>query len=281
MKRVAIQGVAGCFHEVAAREYFKSESVEVVPCDTFQDLFESIARGRADFAVAAIENTIAGTLLPNYELLNRSGLTIIGEHKLRIEHCLVALPGQSIEDIHEVGSHPIALMQCRDFLSQYPSIRVVEKLDTAMSAREIAESGLTGVAAICAKAAAEVYGMEVLAAGIESNKRNYTRFMMLTDRDSAVAFKDEGHVNKASLAFALPHSQGSLAQVLSILSYYNINLTKIQSLPIVGSEWEYLFYIDLTFESITRYRQSLEAIMPLIRDLSILGEYVEASYVHE
>lgn len=278
MKRVAIQGVAGCFHEVAAREYFSPEAIEVVPCHTFRELFESIANGRANFAIAAIENTIAGTLLPNYELLNESELSIIGEHKLRIAHCFVALPRQTIADIQEVASHPIALMQCHDFISRHPHLKIVEKTDTALSARDIAESQQMGVAAICSEAAAAIYQLEVIEAGIESNKRNFTRFLLMCDRRQAEEMKNEQRIDKASIVFALPHRHGSLAQVLSILSYYEINLTKIQSLPIIGREWEYLFYIDLTFDNLTRFHQALDAIRPLTRDLSILGEYREADY---
>ena len=222
-----------------------------------------------------IENTIAGSLLHNNELLRQSGTQIIGEYKLRISHSLVALPGTSIHDVTEVNSHPIALMQCTDFLDTLPNAKVVEKEDTAMSARWIAENNLEGHAAICGKLAAQIYKMEILAEGIETNKRNFTRFLAIADRWTAEDLLEKSDINKSSLVFALPHTSGSLSKVLSILSFYDMNLSKIQSLPIIGREWEYLFYIDLTFTDYTRYRQALDAITPLTKDLKILGEYAE------
>lgn len=223
----------------------------------------------------AIENTIAGSLLQNHELIRESDFSIIGEYKLRISHSLVALPGTKISDVTEVNSHPIALMQCSDFLDTIPQAKVVEKEDTAGSAQWIAQNKLKGHAAICGKLAAEIYGMEVLAEGIETNKRNFTRFLAIADRWTADEMQRNTVKNKASLVFALPHTAGSLSKVLSVLSFYDMNLSKIQSLPIIGREWEYLFYINLTFSDYTRYRQALDAIRPLTKDLKILGEYAE------
>ena len=274
-KKVAIQGLAGSYHDIAAHNYFEGEEVETLPCDTFRDVINTIKKDPSILGLMAIENTIAGSLLQNHELIRESGFSIIGEYKLRISHSLVALPGTSIHDIKEVNSHPIALMQCTEFLDTLPNAKVVEMEDTAGSARWIAEKQLEGHAAICGKLAAEIYHMEVLAEGIETNKRNFTRFLAIADRWTADEIMRNVDKNKASLVFALPHTSGSLSKVLSVLSFYDMNLTKIQSLPIIGREWEYLFYINLTFTDYLRYRQALDAIRPLTKDFQILGEYAE------
>lgn len=277
MKKVAIQGVSGAFHEIAAREYFQGEEIETLPCITFKDLFKSLAEDETLLGIIAIENTIAGSLLQNHNLLRESGCIIVGEHKLRIEHNLVALPGQHIEKIKEVHSHPIALMQCEDFLEQHHQIKAIESEDTALSAKEIAENKIKGRAAICSSLAAEKYGLEILAKGIETNKRNFTRFLIIAEPVLAEKMTREIQLDKSTLVFTLPHEEGSLAKVLSILSFYHINLTKIQSLPIIGREWEYQFYINLTFDDYNRYKQSLDAIRPLTRAFQILGEYKAAA----
>ena len=272
-RRIAIQGVSGCFHEAAARGYFGEEEIEFLECRSFRELFERLHGDRSLSGVVAIENTIAGSLLQNHELLRESDLWIAGEYKLRISHVLAALPGETIERIAEVNSHPIALMQCAEFLQRHPQMKVVEKDDTAGSAAEIAVRGLNGHAAICGALAARLYGLDILAEGIETNKRNFTRFLIVGDRSAATELTGGRAADKASLVFSLPHTQGSLSKVLTILSFYDINLTKIQSTPIIGSEWEYLFYIDITFTDFTRYRQALEAIRPLTNGFKILGEY--------
>ena len=272
-KKVAIQGIAGSYHDIAAHNYFEGEEIEIIPCNTFRDVIATIKKDPSVLGLMAIENTIAGSLLQNHELIRESGLNIIGEYKLRISHSLVALPGTTIHDVTEVNSHPIALMQCGDFLDTIPHAKIVEKEDTALSARWIAENKLKGHAAICGKMAAQIYGLEVLAEGIETNKRNFTRFLAIADRWTADEILRGVDRDKSSLVFALPHTAGSLSKVLSVLSFYDMNLTKIQSLPIIGREWEYLFYIDLTFTDFLRYKQALEAIRPLTKDLKILGEY--------
>ncbi len=276
MKKVTIQGVEGCYHEVAARSYFSSEEIGVVPCATFGKLFETMAHDSSLLGIAAIENTIAGSLLQNHELLSGSNLRIIGEQKIRISHVVAVLPGQSIEDINEVHSHPIALMQCATWLSAHPTIKAVESDDTAESAKIISEQKISGHAAICSRWAAELYGLEVLESGIETNRHNFTRFLILSDQESVAAYVEQSSINKASIQFSLAHSTGSLSKILTILSFYDINLTKIQSLPIIGCEWEYLFYVDLTFDNLERYQQSLSAIRPLITDFKVLGEYAQA-----
>jgi len=275
MKQVTIQGIAGCYHETAARRFFRGEEIETIPCESFETLFARMERDPELLGIAAIENTIAGSLLPNHELLRRSRLSIVGEYKLRISHTLAALPGQRLEEIREVHSHPIALMQCGDFLKSRPGIKVVERDDTAGSAREIATERLAGTAAVCGADAARIYGLEILARGIETNPHNFTRFLVLADRRRAAEFADRRHTDKASLLFTLPHTQGSLSKVLTVLSFYDINLTKIQSLPIIGREWEYRFYVDVTFDDLLRYRQAVEAVRPLTSEFVILGEYAE------
>lgn len=275
MKRIAIQGTLGSYHEIAAHQYFKDEEIELICCATFEDVFKTIHKDSQTIGMLAIENTIAGSLLHNNELLRQSGTQIIGECKLRISHSFVCLPDEDWKDIKEVNSHPIALMQCREFLAQHPTIKVVEGEDTARSAETIQNKQLHGHAAICSKAAAERYGMKILQEGIETNKHNFTRFLVVADpwQVDEINRHRTKEINKASMVFTLPHTEGSLSQVLSILSFYKINLTKIQSLPIIGREWEYQFYIDIVFDHMLRYKQAIAAILPLTKELKILGEY--------
>lgn len=270
-ERVAIQGIAGCYHETAAVRYFSDRTVESVCCSSFEQLFAEMAADRSLTGIVAIENTIAGSLLTNYELLRRSNLVITGEYKLRISHVLAALPGESLETLREVNSHPIALMQCEAFLKSHRRLKVVETADTAESARDIAEGRMEGHAAICSERAAQIYGLEVLERGIETDKHNFTRFLVVADRDRCET--TGGRVDKASIEFTLPHTQGSLSKILTILSFYDVNLTKIQSMPIIGREWEYRFYVDVVFDDPVRYRQSIDAIRPLLSDFRPMGEY--------
>lgn len=273
MKKVAIQGYRGCFHEQAAREFYRgfsnAENLSIVECDHFEDLYTAVGNGSADALVIAIENTVSGGLLPNFELLRKYDLRIKGEVFLRIEQNLMALPGQRIEDIREVRTHYMAINQTRAFFADKPWIRLVEAEDTAKAAADIAASGQMGVGAVASKLASELYGMEILAPGIETYKQNFTRFLILDDAITV----DEAVIDKASICFTLPHKAGSLAQILTILSFYDMNLTRIQSLPIPGRQWEYFFYADIRFESIERYHQALAAVRPLMKDLDILGEY--------
>ena len=273
MRKVAIQGVVGSFHDIALHRFFEGEDLEMVCCDTFEDVFAEMEKDSNVIGMVAIENTIAGSLLHNYELLRDSGMQIVGEHKLRISHSIMCLPDDKWTDITEVNSHPVALMQCRDFLKQHPDLKVVEADDTAGAAKAISERRLRGHAAICSKFAASLYGMKVLEEGIETNKHNFTRFLVLCDPWKAEEICNPRKSNKASMVFSLPHNEGSLSQVLSIFSFYKINLTKIQSLPIIGREWEYMFYVDVTYDDYTRYRQSVDAMRPLTKQFKILGEY--------
>ena len=271
--RVAIQGIRGSFHDIAARRYYESDDIELVCCDSFEQVFEEMSNDPQLVGMVAIENTIAGSLLHNYELLRDSGATIIGEHKLRISHSIMCLPSDDWGDLQEVNSHPVALMQCRSFLNQHRGLKVVEVADTAGAAADISKGQLHGHAAICHKDTAQIYGMKVLQEGIETNKHNFTRFLVVANPEIAPELRDLRNVNKSSLAFTLPHEEGSLSAILSVLSFYKLNLTKIQSLPIIGMEWQYMFYIDLTFSDYIRYRQAINAITPLTRNLKLLGEY--------
>ena len=275
MRKIAIQGVKGSYHDIAAHKYFKDEEIELICCNTFEEVFAQMKKDSDVIGVIAIENTIAGSLLHNYELLRESGATIIGEKKLRISHSIMCLPEDNWEDLTEVNSHPVALAQCRDFLHNHPELKVVETEDTAGSAENIRKNNLRGHAAICSKYAAGLYDMKILEEGIETNKHNFTRFLVISNPWLADELKDRSKVNKANIVFSLPHSEGSLSQVLSIFSFYKINLTKIQSLPIIGREWEYMFYVDVMFNDYLRYKQSIDAVTPLTKALKILGEYAE------
>jgi prephenate dehydratase len=269
--RVAIQGISGSYHEDAALSYFE-QNVQIVATETFDELFAALERRDADYGVMAIENTVAGSILPNYALLRESKLRVVGETYLRIALNLVGLAGQRLEDLIEVYSHPMAINQCRPFFRAYPRVKLVAAGDTASSAKRIAEERRQNTAAIASARAARIHGLEVLAEEIETNKANYTRFLILTDELNAVAGKD---VDKASFCFSLQHQVGCLSQVLSVLAFYGMNLTKIQSLPILGEQWQYLFYVDVCFGDFIRYRQALSAIRPLTAVFEVLGEYRE------
>jgi len=273
-RKVAIQGDFGSFHEIAARKYFAGESVEIIPCLTFSGLFENVLKGNACCAVMAIENSVAGSLIPNYSLIKNSDLRITGEVYIRIVQNLLALPGEKLENIKMVYSHPMAILQCQDFLEpmRQKGVEIIESVDTALSAKMISEKGLKGCAALASELAAGMYGLEIVAGGVESNRRNYTRFLVV-EPSVTIEPISPGKPNKASLCFTLPHKSGSLSQILSILAFYGINLTKIQSLPIVGREWEYFFYLDIVFDDHEMYSRSLSAVRPLIDQFSILGEY--------
>ena len=274
MKRIAIQGIEGSFHDIAAHQFFENEEIQLICCSSFEQVFRTLKEDATAIGMAAIENTIAGSLLHNYELLRESGAAIVGEHKLRIKHSFLCLPEDDWSDLQEVHSHPVALMQCRDFLDRHEDLKVVEATDTAGAARAIAQGQMHGHAAIGSKALAEMYGLKVLEEGIETNKHNFTRFLVFSNPARANLLRNIMLTDKASIVFALPHEEGSLSQVLSILSFYKLNLTKIQSLPIIGHEWEYLFYVDIQFNDYTRYSQGIDAIRPLTSDLKILGEYI-------
>ena len=280
-KRVAIQGFQGCFHEQAARLFYdrfchsdrSEESLSIVECNTFEDLYTSLEEGRADAAVMAIENTVSGGLLHNFELLRTRRKKVKGEVYIQIGQNLMALPGQKLSDIKEVRTHYMAINQTRPWFEEYaPWIRLTESEDTAKSARDIARSGEMGVGAVASELAAQLYGLEILAPHIETHRQNFTRFLIL---DDALTIPPK-EIDKAVLCFTLPHKPGSLAQILTILSFYEMNLTRIQSLPIPGKQWQYFFYADIKFSSLERYHQALSAVRPLLEDVQILGEYTSS-----
>jgi prephenate dehydratase len=278
-KRIVIQGGYGAFHEIAALNYFENEEIEIIPRTTFKDLFHALKLGHVDYGITAIENSIAGSILPNYSLLLESNLSIIGEIYLRIKQNLVALPGQRMEDIHEVHSHPMAILQCMRFFDDYPEIVLVDSVDTALCAKEIADKKIIGRAAISSIKAAAQYHLEVIAEGIETHKMNYTRFLILKGKNGK--HPEIPVANKSSITFALAHQIGCLSKVLSILSFYNINLAKIQSMPIIGKEWEYQFFVDLEIDNYPLYLQAIDAIKPFTSHLQIFGEYLKGKSVME
>lgn len=269
-KKIAIQGFRASFHEIAAQKFFGND-IELEMCDTFKKQFNIINSGITDYAVVAIENTVAGTIIPNYALLRESDVKIIGEVYLQIQQNLMALKGQSINDIKEVHSHPMAILQCQDFFEEYPHIKLIESADTALSALWISENNLEGMGAIASIRAADIYNLNVLAESIETNKKNFTRFLVI--KNSKNKEVNVTNPNKSSLCFHLSHRTGSLANVLMSLSDNKMNLTKIQSLPLIGREWEYFFHLDLEFNDYSEYLNAIEDIKPYIHELKILGEY--------
>lgn len=272
MKKVAIQGIKGSYHDIAIHNFFEKEDVDLVCCDNFKHVFDSVKQNNQILGIVAVENTIAGTIMQTFNLFRENDVSIFGEIKLRISHCLAALPGQKIKDIIEVRSHPIALRQCEEFLDSR-KWEITEGEDTASSARDISEKKIAGRAAICSVQAAKDYNLEILEKGIETNKHNFTRFLIFSDKWDIEKYSPKDKLEKASLVFTMPHESGALSQILSILSFYGNNLTKLQSSPIIGREWEYMFYADLTFKDYIKYKQSLDAIRPLTKNLKILGEY--------
>ncbi|MCD4770373.1 MAG: prephenate dehydratase [Bacteroidales bacterium] len=273
---IAIQGDRGSFHEVAANRYFNGISLQFISCSTFDVTIESVRKHKADLALIAIENARSGSILYNYSLIRESGLKVLGECNLRIRQNLMALPGQSIDHIREIWTHPIALAQCMDFLNKYPKISLIESADTAGSARKISENQITGVASIGADIAASIYNLEILAQGIETYQRNYTRFL--------VVGKDNGDWNgadKASVCFSLGHRPGSLASLLMLLADMNINLSKIQSVPKINGGWEYLFYLDLEFDETVNVNDLVSVLEKNSNDLEILGIYKKGNKLYE
>ncbi len=267
--KIAIQGEQTSFHDMAAQSYFSPEKIEIVECRSFRQLCGDVSAGRADLAVMAIENTLAGSLLPNYSLLQEFPLFIIGETYLPIRHHLMALPGQALEGIHSVRSHPMALHQCSEFLEHHPGMNAVETDDTAGSARQIREEELFGIAAIAGKMAAEFYELEILAEGIENLAQNYTRFLILSANKPEL----RSDCQKASVNFRLKHRIGALADVLNVFKNNNINLTKIQSIPVPGEPYEYLFLIEMEWEDYCNFEESIAEIERFTIELKILGIY--------
>jgi len=267
--KIAIQGVKASFHDVASRRFFSSEKVIPVECSTFRELCEVLMGKKADFAMMAIENSIAGSILPNYSLLESFHFKIVGEVYLRIEMNLMALPGQKVSELKFVQSHPMALFQCEDFLHKYPALEILEGSDTAESAKNIKEKNLFKYGAIASQLAAEIYNLEILEKGIETNKQNYTRFLVIS-REA----QDLTGANKSSLRFESPDSPGSLVKLLGIFSNHNINMTKIQSVPIFGRPYEYSFHVDLEWTDRKEYLSALDEFKSNAVNLIHFGDYL-------
>ncbi len=269
-QRVAIQGIKGSYHHGVAQAYF-GENVDVDECMSFQELVHSLENQKSTDAVMAIENSIAGSIIPNYAYIDEHDLTISGEYFLPIHHCLMALEGQNISDIKEVYSHPMALLQCKEFFREHSHIKLVEDADTADVAKRIQENQIKGVAAVAGETAANIYQLNILAKEIQTIKSNSTRFFILNTReDSGV---DKKQINKASLKFLSDHKRGSLATVLNVMSDCNLNLTKIQSLPIIDMPWKYSFFVDVTFNDYENYAKAMSILKIMALELKVLGEY--------
>jgi prephenate dehydratase len=273
--KIAIQGGKASFHDIAARHYFGPD-IETVECRTFKEVCQNLKNGSVDYAVMAIENSIAGTILGNYSLIQQFDFKIIGEIQLRIEMNLMALPGVKLEDVKKVRSHYMALWQCDEFLSGYPHLKVEEYHDTADSAKDLKLKNERDLAAIASRYASQVYDLNILAEGIETEKKNFTRFMILsTDKKTKVE-----DASKATLSFELPNKVGALANLLKIIVDNNINLTKIQSIPILGRPEEYTFYVDCEWSNYVDFKKSIE-INSIVRELKILGEYKKGEVIHD
>ena len=267
-KNIGIQGIQGSFHHIVANEYYGS-NIDIDEFLTFEMMSRHLAEGKSDASIMAIENSIAGSIIPNYALIDEYNLSIVGEYYLKISHNLLALENQSIDDIKEVHSHPMALLQCRDFFKKHPKIKLVEDTDTALSAKEIYISNVKGRAAIASELASNLYSLNVLAENIQTIKNNETRFVVL--KRSIINSKSV--FNKASIKFELDHKRGSLATILNVLSDCKINLTKIQSMPKIETPWRYSFFVDITFESLDDYFKAKSIIEIIAKDFKILGEY--------
>ncbi|QEC79943.1 prephenate dehydratase [Mucilaginibacter ginsenosidivorax] len=266
--RVAIQGIRASFHEEAGLRYF-GENAQMIECNSFKQTFEKLKNREADYVVMAIENSIAGSILPNYTLLLDYGFPVVGEIYLPIQLHLMALPGVKFEDVKYVTSHPIALRQCVDFFDEYPHLKIIESSDTAACAKRIRDEQLTDTVAIANSLAATLYGLDVLERRIESNKRNFTRFLILTHHDNM----DKKPANKASLCFQVSNKVGALAKVLNIFAEEGLNMSKIQSMPILGKRNEYNFYVDVEWDEQKHYDNAIRQILKYTQNFNILGEY--------
>jgi prephenate dehydratase len=272
IKTVAIQGVKGSFHHIVSQQYF-NKPVDAIECSTFDQVVDSLITKKCDAAIMALENSIAGSIIPNYALINKFGLHIVGEHYLDIQHNLMALPNQNIMEIKEVYSHPMALLQCIEFFKLHPHIKLVEDKDTAEVAQRIQEKQLKGIGAIASTMAAEIFELDILARSIQTIKHNETRFVIVNRTISEVP---ENQINKASVRFEADHKRGSLAAILNVMSDCKLNLTKIQSLPIVETPWKYAFFVDVTFDTYDEFKKAKSIIDIMAQGFKVLGEYKNA-----
>lgn len=267
-KIIAIQGAQGSNHHKVAQDFY-GENIPLKECMSFDILVDSLLDKTAHIGIMALENTIAGSIIPNYALIDKNNLQIVGEEYLNIHHHLMALKGQQIDDIQEVWSHPMALLQCKEFFKKYPHIRMIEDVDTAEVAKRIAQQQLKGIAAIAPKIAAEIFGLDILADDIQTIKDNATRFVIVQTDEPAI---DET-CNKASIKFQLSHKRGSLAAILNAMSDCKMNLTKIQSLPVIETPWKYSFFVDVTFEDYKDYQKAISLIAIMAENFKVLGVY--------
>ncbi|MRT16676.1 prephenate dehydratase [Vitellibacter sp. q18] len=268
--KVAIHGIENSFHHQAVLKLFPKEEASIISCDSFEKVTNAINNSHADFGVMAIENTIVGSILPNYGLIDRGNFEILAETVLDIQMYVMALEGESIHDIKEIHSHPVALLQCREYLNKFPpQFKIIEGKDTASEAKRIKDQNLSGVAAIAGKRVAENFGLTILDSNIQDIKENHTRFVLLGKKEN----KRMQQADKASLKFVLEHNVGSLGNVLSLLTTFNINLTKIQSLPIVGKPWQYAFFVDVVFGDEIFFFEVMEILKKTVKELTILGVY--------
>lgn len=274
--KVAIQGVKASFHDVAAHKFFPESPFTTVECPSFHALFKALDDKRADYAVMAIENAIAGSILPNYALMEKFRFKIIGEVFLKIELCLLGLPGEKLEDIRFVQSHPMALLQCQDFLHSLPNVKIIEHPDTAESAKEIKEKNLHHYASIASFLAAKTYGMNVIASNIETNKANSTRFLVLVREEDYVPAPN---ASKASLRFETEHAPGSLARIINIFQDHYINMNKIQSLPVLGRPFHYSFHVDIEWSNRENFEKAMKDLSLRSVNLINFGEYVAGERV--
>ena len=267
-KNIGIQGIKGSFHHIVANNYFE-ENINLIEYLSFEELILNLFNDIIDYAIMAIENSTAGSIIPNYALIDEYGVNIVGEYYLQISHNLIALRGQSIEDIKEVQSHPMALLQCRDFFKDNADIVLIEDKDTAQVAKKISENKIKGLGAIASDLASKIYGLDIINSNIQTIKKNQTRFVILQKKGSTKSL----NFNKASVKFELDHKRGSLAAILNVLSDCKLNLTKIQSMPMIQTPWRYSFFVDVTFDKLKDYFKAKSIIEIMAKDFKVLGEY--------
>ena len=270
--KIAIQGIKGSNHHQVAKDFF-GENIELLECSSFDAVIDSLIIGAADKGIMAIENSIAGSIIPNYNLVYHNDIHVIGEHYLNIHHNLMVLKGRTFDDIQEVHSHPMALLQCKEFFKAHPQIKLVESVDTAETAKRIQEEELEHIAAIAPKMAAELYNLEIIADNIQTIVNNSTRFIILKKQNKVLP---EEEINKASIRFITDHKRGSLATVLNVMSDCNMNLTKIQSLPVIETPWKYAFFVDVTFDKYKHFAKTKSLMQIMAEDFKVLGEYKNA-----
>ncbi|WP_127138353.1 prephenate dehydratase [Flagellimonas oceanensis] len=270
--KVAIQGIKGSNHHQVATDFFGNQ-IELIECNSFDAVIDNLMIGAADKGIMAIENSIAGSIIPNYNLVYHNNIHVIGEHYLNIHHNLMVKKGQTFDDIQEVHSHPMALLQCKEFFKAHPQIKLVESADTAETAKRIKDEKLEHIAAIAPKMAAEMYDLEIIADNIQTIVNNSTRFIVLKKQNKVLP---EEEINKASLRFITDHKRGSLATVLNVMSDCNMNLTKIQSLPVIETPWKYAFFVDVTFDKYEHFAKTKSLMQIMAEDFKVLGEYKNA-----